>query len=93
MSQSPGSFGLPARAQVYAICPWASRNTILNEKRVALRVWYTLYPMNDLISQPNATGRAFYTKRIYRVGSFIALGLLLIAGAFAYQRVQREVHE
>ena len=30
---------------------------------------------------------------IYRVGSFIALGLLLIAGAFAYQRVQREVHE
>ena len=26
---------------------------------------------------------------IYRVGSFIALGLLLIAGAFAYQRVSR----
>jgi len=30
---------------------------------------------------------------IYRVGSFIGLGLLLIAGAFAYQRVQREVHD
>jgi hypothetical protein len=28
---------------------------------------------------------------IYRVGSFIALGLLLIAGAFAYQRVRHEV--
>jgi uncharacterized membrane protein len=32
-------------------------------------------------------------ESIYRVGSFIALGLLLIAGAFAYQRVQREVRE
>lgn len=30
---------------------------------------------------------------IYRVGSFIALGLLLIAGAFAYQRVQQEAHD
>jgi uncharacterized membrane protein len=30
---------------------------------------------------------------IYRVGSFIALGLLLMAGAFAYQRVRREVQE
>lgn len=28
---------------------------------------------------------------IYRVGSFIGVGLLLIAGAFAYQRVRREV--
>jgi uncharacterized membrane protein len=32
-------------------------------------------------------------ESIYRVGSFIALGLLLIAGAFAYQRVRREVDE
>ena len=30
-------------------------------------------------------------ESIYRVGSFVALGLLLIACAFAYQRVRREV--
>ncbi len=30
-------------------------------------------------------------QSIYRVGSFIAVGLLLIAGAFAYQRVRRGV--
>jgi uncharacterized membrane protein len=30
-------------------------------------------------------------ESIYRVGSFIAVGLLLIAGAFAYQRVRRGV--
>ena len=32
-------------------------------------------------------------ESVYRVGSFIGLGLLLIAGAYAYQRVRREVRE
>jgi uncharacterized membrane protein len=32
-------------------------------------------------------------ESIYRVGSFVGLGLLLIAGAYAYQRVRREVRE
>jgi uncharacterized membrane protein len=27
-------------------------------------------------------------ESVYRVGSFLALGLLLLAGAFAYQRVR-----
>jgi uncharacterized membrane protein len=30
-------------------------------------------------------------ESIYRVGSFVGLGLLLIGCAFAYQRVRREV--
>ena len=30
---------------------------------------------------------------VYRVGSFVGLGLLLIAGAFSYQSVRREVRE
>ena len=32
-------------------------------------------------------------ESIYRVGSFVGLGLLLIACAFAYQRVRREVEQ
>ena len=42
-----------------------------------------------------AVGKVFIVdlatlESIWRVASFLAIGLLLLAGAFAYQRVQKE---
>jgi uncharacterized membrane protein len=43
-----------------------------------------------------AVGKVFFVdlanlESIWRVGSFLAVGLLLLAGAFAYQRLSRTV--